>query len=508
MRIKEELLLRDYQKRVIDAGRRMLARDKRVIIYAPQGSGKSVIAAFMAISSAQKKLKVLILSHREEILKQNFDKIDKTGVDVQMIFNSTKTLQDKLIYCAMTQTLRSRCGKFEAWAQFMKTIDLVIVDEVHRGEHDELYQYFKENVWMIGLSASILRSGNMNQLGKYYQSVSVNVTTKELLSLKFLTPARHFSFQAPKVDGVEISHSTGDFVQKQLQEKFRSPDRYAGVIANYQKICPSTQCILFTTGSEHTVELCRAFNDAGISAKYLLSEKMPDTDNEYSDERKSLLRQFKNKEFRVLLNISILDTGFDAPGVECVALDFSTKSYAKYTQCIGRGSRLSRGKTCFYILDFGGNQERFGCFDSEPVVSLWHNPGGSGVAPTKECPTNKPDINGKLGCGRLLFISATDCGYCGYHFSSNKEIYEVELQEIIENQKEDAMTIKEWVAHKILEGWSIQRIFCAVMTKNSDTMRAAFEQVRQVVRTADGAMVSPDYYHYIKKFYLKKIPKK
>ena len=502
--MKEELILRSYQDRIISGAREQMKKNKNIIIYAPQGSGKSVIAAFMAVNSAKNNLRVLVLSHRDEILKQNFRKIDMLGVKVQMISSVTQTILDHRIYCGMTQTIASRCRTNTTWIDWLATIDMVIVDEAHRGEHDVLYQYFRQNIWRIGLSASIMRYGGMKQLGMFYESVSKNVSTKELIALKFLTPAKHFAFQAPKVDDVGVNRATGDYIQRQLQEKFRSLERYAGIIENYQKICPGTQTIVFTTGAKHTVELCKAFNDAGISAKYLLTRRMPETDEFYSGKREDVINQFLNKDYQVLINISIVDTGFDAPIIESVILDYSTKSYTKFAQSIGRGSRLLEGKRFFNILDFGSNIDRFGFFEDEPPIALYHNTSGNGIAPTKECPREKPDINGKLGCGRLLHISATDCHWCGYHFSTDKEIYTVELREIIRNQKEDEMTIKEWVAHKVLQGWSINRIFCAVMTKNKDHMRNAFEEVRQVVRTEKGQMVSPDYYYFLKKHYLKK----
>jgi hypothetical protein len=76
--------------------------------------------------------------------------------------------------------------------------------------------------------------------------------------------------------------------------------------------------------------------------------------------------------------------------------------------------------------------------------------------------------------------------------------------EVIAQQKEDRMTIAQWCAQKVLEGWSNNRILCAVMTKNDENMKKAFEEARQVLKTQDGQMVSPSYYHFVKKFLLKK----
>ena len=67
-----QLIERPYQIRILEAARKSLAKNKHVIIYAPQGSGKSVIAASMARGASKKGNKTAILTHRVEILNQDF----------------------------------------------------------------------------------------------------------------------------------------------------------------------------------------------------------------------------------------------------------------------------------------------------------------------------------------------------------------------------------------------------------------------------------------------------
>ena len=500
----QSLTLRNYQNSIIQATRESLRKNKHIIVYAPQGAGKSVLAAFMATNAARKGGQVLILTHREEILRQNVDKINQLGIRVEMINSSIDKIIEAQIYCAMAQTIASRCKRNEKWREWMSSMDTIIVDECHRSEHDALYKYFRPEAWVIGLSASILRSGTMTQLGMFYSDIINIVNTSDLVNLKFLTPSRNFAFQAPILDDVPVNRGTGDYVQQNLQRVFRKPERYAGIITNYNKICPGKKAIVFTTGAIHCIELCIAFNEAGISAKYLISKPNPSTDEAYSGPREEVIASFSRGDFKVLLNIGMLDTGLDVPSIEAIILDFSTKSYVKYAQCVGRGSRKHLDKEFFYVLDFGANIQNFGRYEDKPMMSLWHNPGGTGVAMTKECPAEKPDILGKIGCGRLIAVNAKDCPFCGYHFLTIHEIYEVELREILAQKSEARMSIPEWCAGKVLEGWSINRIFCAVMTKNPTNMKAAFEQARQVLRTSTGAMVSPSYYHFVKKHLLKK----
>ena len=495
--------LRAYQQRTNQAILDALKKYKNVIAYQPQGSGKSWNIAFMAFGAASKGNKTLILTHREEILKQNIRKMNNLGLDVQMISAQTKAIRKANIYCAMTQTLASRCKNLEEWREWMLTIDFLIVDEVHRGEHDALYPYLRENVWKVAMSATILRSGTMNQLGKYYDTIVCATKPKEIIDNGWLTPSKNYAFTAPKIDTVEIDRRTGDYVQQQLQKVFKNPARYAGIIENYQRICPHTKAMVFTTGSAHCVELCIAFNEAGIKAKYLLSKSMPKTDAQYSGKRDVILKELEDGVFDVLLSVSMLDTGVDLPCLETAILDFSTKSYTKYCQCVGRPARLFEGKKWFNVLDFGENIKSFGIYEAEPVMSLWHNTGGTGVPLTKECPTTKQDVNGKNGCGRLIPISSIDCPYCKYHFATDKEIYEVELQEVIAKEQEEGMTIPVWVAKKMLEGKNANWILFNICARNADSPKKAFMEAIKYIRTKEGKTISPQYWYFFKKNILK-----
>lgn len=483
--------------------------NKKIIVYAPTASGKSVLAAFMTHNSVKKGYKTLILTHREEILNQNFHKMDMLGIDVQIINAKTREIREAQVYCAMSQTVTSRCKRLPEWTEWLSSIDFVIVDEVHRAEHDAIYKHFKESVWIVGLSASILRSGATRQLGMVFSKIVAPILAQELIELRYLTPSKNYAFQAPVLDTVVVSYTTGDYAQKQLQSVFTKPERYAGIISNYQRICPGTKAIVFTTGSEHCIELCKSFCDAGIKAKYLLSGKYPDTHNKYSGGRKDVLRGISTGEFDVLVSVDMMTTGLDIPSLETVILDFSTKSYTKYVQCVGRGARIYPNKTHFNVLDFGANISSYGIAEATPLLSLWHNVGGHGVPMTKECPATKKDSNGKSGCGRLIPISAQDCVFCGYHFATEKEIYEVELKEVIAQEQDDIITIPGYVAAMMLQGKSANYILVNICIKNPDNPKQAFMEAIKYIRIKNGQRMSPKYWYFFKKNVLRnKLQKK
>lgn len=513
-----ELKLRPYQSRITNATLEALYKENKkgsrhVGLYACCGGGKSVISAFMARNSAEKGNRVLILTHRVEILKQNFSKMDLLDLDIALLYVATTTIPSASIVCAMIQTLRARLDnpmRRDTYKEFMSTFDFIIIDEAHRSEADNLFQYFRPDAWVVGMSGSWLRSGSQKQLGDLYSTIVSPVMPEELIELGNILPSENFIFKGPRLDDVAVDYSSGDYNQKQLTKRFQKPERYAGIISNYQRICPGKSMIVFTTSARHAIDLTIEFCKSGIKAKYLLSEKFPDTDKLYSGKREDVINDVRGGQIQILISVEMASTGLDIPEIDGVILDFSTKSYTKYLQCLGRGCRPFSNQSFFYVLDFGGNVDRFGRFESDPIMSLFHKTGEGGVPPTKMCPTDRKDPEGKCGCGRLLPVSLLRCPFpgCGFIFLTDKQEYEVELTRMVDGVDESNMSIKEWAAKKKLEGWSVTRILASVMIKNKTSMRKAFNEAIPVLRTEKGEMISPSYYYFMKKYIIDKRVKK
>ena len=72
-------------------------------------------------------------------------------------------------------------------------------------------------------------------------------------------------------------------------------------------------------------------------------------------ERDKLIKAFKRKEIKYLVNVSVLTTGFDAPHVDMIAILRPTQSVSLYQQIIGRGLRLSENKKDCLVIDYTGN---------------------------------------------------------------------------------------------------------------------------------------------------------
>jgi len=100
-----------------------------------------------------------------------------------------------------------------------------------------------------------------------------------------------------------------------------------------------------------------------------------------SAERERIIESFKQREFKYLVNVSVLTTGFDAPHVDVIAILRPTESNSLYQQIIGRGLRLHPKKEDCFVLDYTG----MGHDIMRPEISE-RRPGKDSVPVKVECP--------------------------------------------------------------------------------------------------------------------------
>lgn len=490
------MALRDYQTELINETRESLRRYRHVICQGPTGMGKGVVLGSIASAAVLKGTRVLILGHSEEIVKQNARNALRWGAVTAIVTSRVLKAPTDSCVSMMAQTLQQRVKK-EAWLDWLNTFQMIILDECHRAEFNFVFDVIRQNVYVIGFSASPTRYGSQRQLGLDYEAIVTGPSVQRLIDLGWLCRCRLFSLDAPRLEGVEWSAARGDYNLGQMAAKFKSEAKYVGAVENYERICKGQKCLIFCCSSEQTIGITKEFHAHGIDARYCLSGDF-DEDEDYSGERKEIVDAFRNNEFPVLVNYGLFTTGIDIPDIKVVMLMFSTTSLVKYLQCLGRASRPAPGKDgTFICLDFGGNYERLGRYEDYREWSVWHKPtAGGGVAPVKECPV----------CHKLIAVQYGDCPFCGHHFPTRQEVYKADLEEILakEDDKEEE-TIAGYVARMKLAGKNPNWILVNVCIKNSDNQKGAFMEAIKVLKKDDGTAYTPRYWKFFKEYILSKV---
>ena len=467
--------LRPYQQETIEGiQNEFLSVKKHILVTAPTGSGKTIIFSFLTKKTIERNKKVCIFTNRTELLSQSGGSLNNIGVKPFLISaGSNYVSKDASVFVAMAQTVKRRIDQ-KYWLDFFKTIDLFIIDEVHLQDFNFLFESgILDEKFVLGFTATARRTGKQRQLGIDFESVVSTITIKELIEMGFLVRDDYYGCSIPDLSKVGYDKMKGDYKEKDLFNSFNSKKLYAGVIRNWQNICPNTKTLVFCCNVEHSIRTCREFNEAGIKAKFLVSPvskpKYPKELNdgsitiynekielyelycksfiEMSGDRDTILKEFKNGEFSVLVNTNILCAGYDEPSIETIIINRATCSVSLWLQMIGRGSRIFPGKESFNILDFGDNQARLQAPYTEGMnPTLWHEESkGGGLAPIKLCGFDSKErpifgLNNPLrndlfnknkldGCKRLIHAGMTICPFCGFKYPE-KEIQDVDLENV------------------------------------------------------------------------------
>lgn len=468
--------LRDYQQNGADDVRKFFSSGGRHAIFqAPTGGGKTVVFSYIAHNAATKNKRVLILTDRTELLMQTGGALEKFGIKPFLIRAGTKYLNfDSMVFVAMCQTLRNRMKK-SMWRNWLKKeIDLIIIDECHKQDFNYIFESgLVDNKFVLGFTATPRRSGKMRQLALDYEKIIDTVSVSELIKREYLVSDDYFGIQGADVNNLTIDSMKGDFDEREMFNRFNSPQLYAGVFKNWKELAYQTKTIVFCVNIEHCIHTCEEFQKNGIDARFIVSKmtkpSAPDSDapdgmwtryeekmrlfelyqtkfGMWSGERTTMVEKFKRGDFPVLINAGILTTGFDCPDIETVIVNRATTSLTLWLQMIGRGSRTSTNKTHFNLLDFGENASRLGHYQMPQMWSLWHEtrPSGDGVPPTKFCGENsKKDKNGNVGCSRMIMASTKICPFCGHIYPTDVPD-EIDLAAIAyDQQKHAAVKVKK-----------------------------------------------------------------
>lgn len=457
--------LRDYQTTAVSEIRTALARYRRVLFQAPCAFGKTICFSYIAASSQKYDRKVLILSSRCEILTQNGGALVKFGLDVDYISPKHKKIPAKNIVVAMAQTMKRRIEQPE-WQEYVKSVDICVIDECHEQVSDFIHQYLRDNVWLLGVTATPCRRSHQNQLGDLYKAMVRTVSVKDLMNLGYLAIPTHYTIVAPSLEGLTIDSGTGDYNKRMLAQRFESKKLYTGIVNEYLRLTPHKKAICFCVSAKQAIEITEEFCNNGVSAKYVLSGDF-DSDETYSGKRSDVFDDFAKNKFEVLVNVGVCTAGFDQTDIDVVILNFATVSLCRYLQAVGRGARITDTKKTFTVLDAGQNIAKFGVYEKDRDFSLWHDEHSStGVMAMKICDQTKTDCEGKLGCGEMLPITLKQCPKCGYIFRTQEYEYQLHLEKV--EEESEAESIEAFAASMRLKGWRMDRICVQVGLKNPD----------------------------------------
>jgi len=414
------LTLRGYQQEAQDSLMFYLSNySGNPLIVMPTASGKSLVMAsiFKHILTKWPYVRILMLTHVKELIEQNYVEFTEYWPEASAGIYSAglkrRDLNDSVIFGGI-QSIRNKAFKF----QFPRPFDLIFIDECHLVSQNNNTSYRKfiddcltinENVKVVGLTATqyrldsgLLTTGD----NKLFDDIAYEVSVKRLIDEGFLAPlvGKRTSLQ---YDMAAVHTRGGEFIPKELNLAVNQDElTQAAVKEIIQFGADRRSWLIFCSGISHAESVAEELRFRGVVAECI-------SNNTSKTDRARMINDFKSFKIQALTNCDILTTGFNARGIDMLAMLRPTQSTALYVQICGRGMRTFDGKKDCLILDFAKNIERHGPIDLIDVKDKKMS-AGDGEAPVKACPE----------CGSYVHLSLLECPDCGYLFPPPKPKHE------------------------------------------------------------------------------------
>lgn len=339
-----------------------------------QGSGKThVIAEFVK----QYGKPVLILVPSKELLEQDLDKLSRV-VDPSDIGVFSASMNSKEVKKITIGTIQSACKHPELFEHY----EIAIIDEadlLNPKNLDGMYNKFFDAIGIkkvIGLTATPFRMGvNYQRWGRIaWQVKTLHVTkmltrtnprfwnrmlevvnVRDLQTQGYLTKLTYEPRLLISHDEIPVNKSQSEFDLEKFEKVFNDYTSVSSFIKNLNH-----KKVLAFCSSVRQAETLQSMLPHSVVVSATTPKKV----------RENAIQGFRKGIYKTLLGVNIFTVGFDVPDIDSIVILRPTKSLRLWTQVLGRGTRLAKGKTTCYIYDLVGNVEALGTLESMEIKKI------------------------------------------------------------------------------------------------------------------------------------------
>ena len=330
---------RYYQVDAANAIRESLKSNRSALCVMPTGTGKTVLFTMLADSWEDRD--VLILAHREELVLQPAETIEKfTGMRPAIEMGEQRVddgsnwwgVHPNIVVASKDSLHPNRLKKFDP-ARF----GLIVIDEAHRGaKHNRTYsrilEYFS-NAKVLGVTATPDRKDKASIIGTVFDTLAYEYKLDKAIEDGYLCPIRQHIVTVHGLDFSKVRTVAGEFSDSDLEQILNQEEMLHKVVVPTLEIVGDERTIIFCATVAHAESMVQIINRYKPDSAIVVSGKTDKVD------RRRLINQFRTGERQFLVNCDVVTEGFDCKEARYVVIARPLKSRGRYGQIVGRVTR-------------------------------------------------------------------------------------------------------------------------------------------------------------------------
>jgi len=328
--------LRDYQQEAHDEVIGLFSTKKSLLVVMATGLGKTILLSSIADHYVTKG-RVMVIAHRNELVRQNAEKIKiVTGLDpdIEMAKDwSANGYYKAEVVVASVQSLIKRLDRHDP-----DEYSLLVIDEAHHAvsnSYRQVVDHFRQNTAcrVLGVTATPDRTDEV-ALGLIFDDCAYEYGIRSGIEDGWLVPIKQ---RIVYVEGLDLSaiktDRSGDLTAKALDTVLRYEENLHGIASPTLEMCGDDKTIVFAASVAHAERLAEILNRSKPNSAMYIEANTP------KETRAQLFTDFSRGRFQFFCNVGIATEGYDEPGIKKIIMARPTKSRCLYTQMVGRALR-------------------------------------------------------------------------------------------------------------------------------------------------------------------------
>lgn len=349
-----DLQPRPFQRKVLErltAEREVHGRHSNLIV-AATGTGKTVIAALdyrRLCASADRRLSLLFVAHRKEILTQSRDTFRHAMSDGsfgELHVDGERPIDHKHVFASVQSLSHVALDK---WSR--THFDVLIVDEFHHSAADTyeaLLGYWTPRE-LIGLTATPERADGKTILGHFKGRIASELRLWDAIDRGLLVPFQYFAVH--DLIDLRSQWKRGKYDRGGLDKLYSGHAARAHLVVEALRAhthdASRMRALAFCVGVEHAAYMAAALEKAGLRCALVTGESS-------KRDRRAAIQNLRDQSICCIVTVDVFNEGVDIPEVDTVLFLRPTESSTLFLQQLGRGLRHAEGKRCLTVLDFVG----------------------------------------------------------------------------------------------------------------------------------------------------------